>query len=619
MHLLRTRAAIAVAVAGGLVATGGTLAAVTAQAASAGCSVSYSVSSQWPGGFGASVTLTNLGSPITGWTLSWSFGAGQTITQLWNGTYTQSGSTVTVTNVSYNGSVATGGTASFGFNGAWNNSSNPAPTAFTMNGVACTGGVTTTPSSTPSTSPSASPSSSPTQPAGQQPCDLYASGGTPCVAAHSTTRALYAAYNGSLYQVRRSSDNSTANIGVVSAGGVANAAAQDSFCANTTCVITVIYDQSGHGNNLTQAPAGGAAGGPDNLANATAAPTTLGGHKAYGVYIPAGTGYRDNSATGTATGDAAEGEYAIFDGTHYNGGCCFDYGNAEKNSNDDGNGTMEAIYFGNIRVWGYGTGNGPWIMADMENGLYSGINAGYNSNDPTINYRYTTAIIDGGPNHWSIKGGNAQSGSLSTFYDGARPNVSGYNPMRKQGAIILGTGGDNSKGSAGTFYEGVMTTGYPSAATEAAVQANIVAAGYGTGGGGGGTGTSGALHAVGAGKCLDDPNSTTTGGTQQQIYACSGAANQTWTKTSSGQITVSVGGQTLCLDANAQGTTNGTKAIIWSCNGQPNQQWTFNSNGTITGTQSGLCLDVTGASTANGALVELWTCNGGSNQQWTLG
>jgi hypothetical protein len=316
------------------------------------------------------------------------------------------------------------------------------------------------------------------QAAAQGPCDIYAAGGTPCVAAHSTTRALYAAYNGSLYQVRRSSDNATTNIGVLSAGGVANAAAQDSFCANTTCVITVIYDQSGRGNNLTQAPAGGAAGGPDNLANATAAPVTVGGHKAYGVYVAAGTGYRNDHTSGIATGDAAEGEYAIFDGTHYNGGCCFDYGNAETSNNDTGNGHMEAIYFGNIKVWGYGTGNGPWIMADMENGLYSGVNAGYNSNDPTVNYRFTTAVIKGEAGHWSIRGGNGQSGSLSTFYSGARPNVSGYNPMHKEGAIILGIGGDNSKGSAGTFYEGVMTSGYPSDATENSVQANIVAAGY---------------------------------------------------------------------------------------------------------------------------------------------
>src|SRR5947208_2574140 len=82
------------------------------------------------------------------------------------------------------------------------------------------------------------------------PCDIYASGGTPCVAAHSTTRALYGSYNGALYQVRRSSDNTTRDIGVLSAGGYVNAATQDSFCAGTSCVITIIYDQSGPGNTL---------------------------------------------------------------------------------------------------------------------------------------------------------------------------------------------------------------------------------------------------------------------------------------------------------------------------------------------------------------------------------
>jgi hypothetical protein len=134
-----------------------------------------------------------------------------------------------------------------------------------------------------------------------------------------------------------------------------------------------------------------------------------------------------------------------------------------------------------------------------------------------------------------------------------------------------------------------------------------------------GAGNTGPLHAVGAGKCLDDPNSTTTLGTQQQIYTCSGGAGQTWTHNSLNELTVTVGGTTLCLDANAKGTTNGTKAIVYSCNGQPNQQWNLNANGTVTGVQSGLCLDVSGASTANGALVQLWSCNGGSNQQWHLG
>jgi hypothetical protein len=316
----------------------------------------------------------------------------------------------------------------------------------------------------------------PSRAATQGPCDIYAAAATPCVAAHSTTRALYAAYNGALYQVKRVSDGTTTNVYPLQAGGYANSATQDSFCANTYCSITEIYDQSGNGNNLTDAPAGGAAGGPDILANAAAAPVTAGGNKVYGVFISPGMGYRDDSTKNIATGDASEGEYAVLDGTHFNAGCCFDYGNAETDNHDDGAGTMEAINFGNETTWGYGSGSGPWIMADLENGLFSGVNARYNAGDPTTNYRFTTAMIEGGQNQWAILGGNANSGSLATDYSGVRP--SGYNPMKKQGAIILGIGGDNSKGSAGTFYEGVMTSGYPSSSTEAAVQANIVSVGY---------------------------------------------------------------------------------------------------------------------------------------------
>ena len=126
------------------------------------------------------------------------------------------------------------------------------------------------------------------------------------------------------------------------------------------------------------------------------------------------------------------------------------------------------------------------------------------------------------------------------------------------------------------------------------------------------------LHAVGAGKCLDVPNSTTTPGTQLQIYACNGRPNQAWTHTPSGQLTITLGGANRCMDAYDQATKPGTKVTIWPCNGQANQQWTVRPDGTIVGVQSGLCLDVTGASTANGALAELWTCNGQGNQQWTL-
>ncbi|KAH2188009.1 hypothetical protein KXW48_005204 [Aspergillus fumigatus] len=186
------------------------------------------------------------------------------------------------------------------------------------------------------------------------PCDIYSAGGTPCVAAHSTTRALYSSYSGPLYQVKRGSDGATADIAPLSASGVANATAQDSFCNGTTCLITIIYNQSGRGNHLTQAPPGGFSGpesnGYDNLASAIGAPVTLNGQKAYGVFISPGTGYRNNAASSTATGDAPEGIYAVLNGTHYNDACCFDYGNAETSSRDTGNGHMEAIYFGDNTI-----------------------------------------------------------------------------------------------------------------------------------------------------------------------------------------------------------------------------------------------------------------------------
>ncbi|MFC5827152.1 cellulose-binding domain-containing protein [Nonomuraea insulae] len=128
---------------------------VTAHAAAAGCQVTYTLGSQWGGGFGANVAIKNLGDPLASWTLRWTFGAGQTIGQAWNAAVTQNGSAVTASNVGWNGSLATGGSTSFGFNGTWNNSSNPVPAGFTLNGVACTGSVTPTP--TPTVTPTPTP------------------------------------------------------------------------------------------------------------------------------------------------------------------------------------------------------------------------------------------------------------------------------------------------------------------------------------------------------------------------------------------------------------------------------------------------------------------------------
>jgi len=327
----------------------------------------------------------------------------------------------------------------------------------------------------------------------QGPCDIYAAGGTPCVAAHSTTRALYASYNGPLYQVMRLSDHAVKNIGVVQphawpvpdAGGYADAAAQDAFCADTTCVITKIYDQSPNHNDLTQAPRGAfsgpAMGGFDNLPIADMAPVTVGGHKVYGVFIEPGMGLRDDHPAGTAVGDQPEGMYWVLDGHHFNDGCCFDYGNAEIDSRDDGDGTMETSYFGNATAWYHGNPPGPWIMTDQENNLVGCVNPGSTSklcpNLPNITSRFVTAMAKGQPHQWESEGGDAQNGDLTTMFSGPRVD-STYDPMRKQGAIVLGNGGDNSNGAQGTFYEGVMTSGYPSDATDQKVQANIVAAHY---------------------------------------------------------------------------------------------------------------------------------------------
>ncbi|HEY0807505.1 MAG TPA: arabinofuranosidase catalytic domain-containing protein, partial [Pseudonocardiaceae bacterium] len=79
---------------------------------------------------------------------------------------------------------------------------------------------------------------------------------------------------------------------------------------------------------------------------------------------------------------------------------------------------------------------------------------------------------------YAIKDANANSGGLKTDYSGPLPTTSGYTPLHLEGSIILGIGGDNSKGSAGSFFEGVMTSGFPSDATENSVQANITSVGY---------------------------------------------------------------------------------------------------------------------------------------------
>ncbi|AUG81842.1 alpha-L-arabinofuranosidase [Kitasatospora sp. MMS16-BH015] len=447
------------------------------------------------------------------------------------------------------------------------------------------------------------------------PCDLYASGGAPCIAAHATTRALFAGYNGPLYQVQRGSDHAYKDVGLLTVGGYADASVQTSFCAGTSCTITKIYDQTSHHNDLSISWGGYWKGpgpnGADVGADASALPVTAGGHQVFGVKVTQGVGYRIDHADGAPTGSQPEGIYLVTSSDFTNQWCCFDYGSGENSHTDTGNATMNAIYWGNACWFGGCTGTGPWVEADLENGMFhTGSGSNKDPGNQGVHFPFVSAMEkNNGTSNFTLKYGNAASGGLTTPYSGALPG--GYSPMKTDSSLLLGTGGDNSVSGQGEFFEGAITAGFPTDATENSVQASITSAGYGSSGSGG---TAAPLRSSSANRCLDVPNLSQTNGTQTQLWDCSGGTNQQWTPTAAKELRV-YGGK--CLDAEAKGTANGTKAIIWDCNGQTNQQWNLNADGTVTSVQSGLCLDVSAYGTANGTLIQLWQCTGAGNQKWS--
>jgi hypothetical protein len=330
---------------------------------------------------------------------------------------------------------------------------------------------------------------------GDLPCDILERAGHACVSAHSTVRVVVRGYTGPLYQVKRR-DETTLDIGVVN--GYANAAAQDTFCAGSTCVISLVYDQAPFGNHLAPSPPGSANENPGKPVPADALKITANGQSVYGMRFRPGNGYRANcngcpyptsGMAGTAVGDEPQTMYMVSSQKDLLNGCCFDYGNAETTNNNDREGAMEAVYVGNGVVWGTGIDGGPWVMADLENGLYAGWENGQDRNISTavpMKYDFISAIVvgdtaekNGGKGRFAVYGGDATAGPLIQTYDGIRPEKPGYVPMKKQGSIILGIGGDNSAFGAGRFYEGVVALGAATKATVDALQQAIVAAGYG--------------------------------------------------------------------------------------------------------------------------------------------
>jgi hypothetical protein len=247
-----------------------------------------------------------------------------------------------------------------------------------------------------------------------------------------------------------------------------------------SCVISRIFDQSARANHLDPGPGGGAAPNPDKPVGASSFNVTVGGGakaKVYGAYFKTGMGYRRDNTDGIAKGDDPETLYAVMSGTVFNDGCCMDFGNAEADNHDDGAGTMESVYVGGWNAtrsgWCGGAGSPPWVMADLENGLWACEKEGaINPLATTQSAEFVTGLVKGKPGEWAIKAGNATGGPLATTFVGPRPR--GYSPMRKQGAIILGIGGDNSNSAIGVFFEGVMTAGYSDDATDDDVQKDIV-------------------------------------------------------------------------------------------------------------------------------------------------
>ena len=325
---------------------------------------------------------------------------------------------------------------------------------------------------------------------GTGPCDIYAAANMPCGAAYSMVRALSSTYSGPLYQVRNgsSSTNSgtggtTRDIGMLG-DGYADSAAQDAFCTST-CTVSVLYDQSGNKNDLvrgSKGPTGNGArsGENDYESTATKLSITAGGHKVYALYMAQYEGYRTAlgvTAKGVPSGNKDQGIYELVDGTHFGTQCCWDFGSVSPDPSKYV--TMNTLFFGK-GFWGSGAGStGPWFGGDFEGGVWMGGSdktPGANSSNPALGVSFALGILHTPVAKYALRMADLSTASdLTTAYDGAIPSGKTWG---NAGGIVLGVGGDNSNNSWGTFYEGAVTNGSPSNATDLLIMKNIQTVGY---------------------------------------------------------------------------------------------------------------------------------------------
>jgi len=276
----------------------------------------------------------------------------------------------------------------------------------------------------------------------------------------------------------------TKDIGMT-ADGYADSAAQDAFCMGGVCTVSKLYDQSGNANDLVRGTGGPKGNGSrsdqlDYESTANKLSVTAGGHKVYALKMAEYEGYRtplNVSAKGVALGNKDQGIYELVDGTYFGTQCCWDFGSVSPDPNKYV--TMNTIFFGK-GFWGSGAGSAPWFMGDFEGGVWAGGTGGATVNNPMnpsmMGVNFALGILHTPVGKYALRMADIGTAKdLVTAYDGAI--VSGKT-WGNAGGIALGIGVDNSNNSYGTFYEGVMTNGSPTNATDLLVMQNIQAVGY---------------------------------------------------------------------------------------------------------------------------------------------
>lgn len=283
------------------------------------------------------------------------------------------------------------------------------------------------------------------------PCDVALAAGTPCVAAHSVTRRLYAGYAGFLFRLQRTSDNTTLDVGTNSTSHVVDLSGIASFCASTVCGYRILYDQSGNSNDLTQP--GISAQFPYGT---TLIPPTTG--SPLPIIVTTGASFQnlDNRASTTRIPKDSSNitEYYVR-GSASSSACCGDYGNVENPGVNTGNGHMFQLAFSTFN------GTPAQFGIDRENGLLS-VAAG---STPAI---FNLLAKWDGINA-TIKMADATSGSYTSLYSGSL----GVSP-HWEGGLTLGVGGDYSN-SVTRFFEGVVISGATTTATDNSIQSDVAA------------------------------------------------------------------------------------------------------------------------------------------------